>query len=380
MRYDLTDKQKKALEIMGERYKAKSPLTVITGYAGSGKSTIIAQFIRDNNLHDTTSFATFTGKASLILQKQGLPATTIHSLVYNAYRDYKTGRFYFRKKPELDKLTDLIIVDEISMVPEDLLNDLLSFNVPIIALGDPFQLEPVGKDNGIMEKPHFFLDEIHRQEENSMIVKVSKMIRQGAPLDNIEDNKEVKIIYRDSLTPPMLSWADQIICGKNSTRLKINEEIRARLGFTKETPEVGDKMICLRNYWDTLNEDGFPLINGTLGTVKQISEGGRYGILGQRLSMDFLPDYSDFPFEHLILDSNIFFNYAPSEYKKNSKNRLYEFDFGYAITCHKSQGSQFDKVLVYEERLGSDNYSHARWLYTAITRAKSKLVLVRERS
>lgn len=341
----------------------------------TGKSTIINHFIDLTGIMEYTRFVTFTGKASLVLQRKGLPATTIHKLIYNAHKNYRTGRFYFTLKPELEGDIRLIVIDEVSMVPMKLLKDLMSFNIPIVALGDPGQLEPIGEDNGLLKAPDIFLDEIHRQAEDNSIIRLSMMARQKKPIPYIYDDANVKVIRRDEVTMGMFCWADQVLCARNNTRRQINAEMREHLGFSGDLPNRNDKVICLKNYWDILNDDGYPLINGTIGKVTGIVTGKDYGILGQKTLIDFQSDYSLPNYYGVEIDSNIFKGNAPLVTNSKSKRLICEFDFGYAITCHKAQGSEFEKVLVYEEFLKSN--AHERWLYTAITRASQKLVLVK---
>ena len=119
----------------------------------------------------------------------------------------------------------------------------------IIALGDPFQLPPIGEDNGILAEPHVFLDEVMRQALESDIIKLSMDIRAGKPLQ-LMDGNDVKVISKDQVVAGMYTWADQILCGKNATRRMINAQMRQLLGHGEE-PQVGDKVICLKNYWDT---------------------------------------------------------------------------------------------------------------------------------
>jgi len=375
----LTPKQQQAINIIKYNYDRREPITVILGYAGSGKSSIINYFINEMDLNEETVFCTFTGKASLVLRKQGLPSKTIHSLIYNAYKNKHTGKFIFKLKPILDEDYKLIVVDEISMVPKKLLDDLLSFNVPIVALGDPGQLPPIVAPNGLMENPDYFLDEIHRQAADNSIIKVSMLVREGKPLPLTYNDPFVKIIKRSDLELGMLFWADQVICAKNATRRDLNQQMRNDLGFTEPLPVTGDKLICLKNHWDVLNRDEYPLINGTIGFASNINIGTDFGILGQRLVFDFEPDYNPNPFTSLAADSNIFKGLAPiSQDNKRNMLKLHEFDFGYAITTHKSQGSSFEKVLFYEEKLRSSKEDHIKLVYTAITRATTKLIIVKE--
>lgn len=375
----LTKKQSDAIKIMATKFGNKDPITVISGYAGSGKSSIINYFIENNNLMDRARFVTFTGKASLVLQNKGLPATTIHKLIYDAFKNKRTGKFYFRKKETLDPSIKLLVVDEVSMVPANLLRDLMSFEIPIVALGDPGQLEPIGEDNGLLKNPDFFLDEIHRQAEDNSIIRLSMMVRQGKPLPLVSNDPNVKVVERKDVSIPMMQWADQILCGKNITRRSINAEMRTSMGYSGLYPSEGEKVICLRNYWDTLNEEGDPLINGTIGKVTQVTKPkfeDEQNILMEEVNLSISADYTPTPWEYIRTDSNIFKGFAPFSQQKPGSDRIFhEFDYGYAITTHKAQGSEFDKVLVFEERLGGG--SHARWLYTAVTRASEQIVIVK---
>lgn len=375
----LTKKQSDAVKIMATKYSNKDPITVIAGFAGTGKSSIINYFIENNDLMDKTRFVTYTGKASLVLQNKGLPATTIHRLIYDAFKNKRTGKFHFRKKETLHPSIKLLVVDEVSMVPANLLKDLMSFEIPIVALGDPGQLEPIGEDNRLLKTPDFFLDEIHRQAEDNSIIKLSMMVRQGKPLPLISNDPNVKVVERKDVSIPMMQWADQILCGKNITRRSINAEMRTSMGYSGLYPSEGEKVICLRNYWDTLNEEGDPLINGTIGKVIQVTKPkfeDEQNILMEEVNLSISADYTPTPWEYIRTDSNIFKGFAPFSQQKPGSDRIFhEFDYGYAITTHKAQGSEFDKVLVFEERLGGG--SHARWLYTAVTRASEQIVIVK---
>lgn len=374
----LTKKQSEAVKIMSTNYTKKEPITVISGFAGTGKSSIINYFIENNGLMDKTRFATFTGKASLVLQNKGLPATTIHKLIYDAFKNRNTGKFFFRKKEFLDHRIKLIVIDEVSMVPANLLRDLMSYDIPIIAIGDPGQLEPIGEDNGLLKKPDFFLDEIHRQAADNSIIRMSMAVREGKPLKKIYDDPFVKVIDKSEVSVAMLEWADQILCGKNITRRAINQDMRASFGHSGIFPNTGEKVICLRNYWESVNDSGDPLINGTIGYVQDVKkpkEEDPTNILMEDCKLDVQADYALTPWDSVPIDTNIFKGFAPfSQQHPRSRAMYHEFDYGYAITTHKAQGSEFEKVLVFEERLGGG--SHARWLYTAVTRASDKIVIV----
>ena len=283
------------------------------------------------------------------------------------------------------------------MVPADLLKRLGHYNVHIICLGDPGQLPPIDKneDNHLLDHPHIFLDEIMRQEEQSEIIKLTMDIRAGKPLNKFI-GKEVQILDKEDLTTGMLQWADQVICATNNTRVALNKQMRDLLG-RGDSPEDGDKVICLRNYWDVWSEDGSPLVNGTIGTLENSFNsyfkipayitGGRLtkiDVIGAK----FKSDDNVTIFNNLIMDKRMILEGEPTlNWKENfklSKNAKYvtsiplNFTYGYAITCHKSQGSEWDNVLVIEEGFPFDKEEHQKWLYTACTRAAKKLVIIRK--
>lgn len=383
----LTKKQEEGVKISKQRYYAGEPYTCIGGFAGTGKSTLV-KFITEalEIPQDKIAYATFTGKAALVLQQKGHKnAMTLHKLLFNSFKR-ADGSFAHVPKKELDEPYELIVIDEISMCPKYIWKEALKHGVHIFALGDPFQLPPIGEDNGVLANPHVFLDEVMRQALESDIIKLSMSIRAGHPLKPLDGN-DVKVITKKELVTGMYLWADQIICGKNKTRRTINQQMRNLLGFSQE-PQEGDKVICLKNYWDINNECGDPLINGMIGTLSAPKFGVDQGILGRPMTASFTPDFADetMPFDFAMRDLDMdyklitqgiptFAKNAKPIYKNGLKAPFpMEFDYGYAITCHKSQGSQFDKVLLFEEVLNQE--MHQRWLYTAVTRAVSKIVIV----
>ena len=264
----------------------------------------------------------------------------------------------------------------------------------VIYLGDPFQLPPIDEkaDNHLLDKPHIFLDEIHRQAQESEIIRLSMDIREQKPL-TLFDGKDVKIIGKNDLVDGMLLWADQVLCAKNATRASLNRAMRELEGYDGD-PKEGDKIICLRNYWETLDGNGDALINGTIGRLgKNYSQllsypyfvhgGGKF----TSLRADFETETGS-TFTSLNMDKKMILSETKSltpqvEYAL-AKNRKFkhiipkEFAYGYAITCHKAQGSQWPNVLVIEENFPFDKTEHARWLYTAITRAENKCIIVKQ--
>ena len=378
----LTSKQEQGIRIAKERYRAGEKFTCIAGYAGTGKSTLVKFLISELGIpQEDIAYACFTGKAALVLQQKGQAAMTLHKLLYNSFKR-PDGTFGHIPKDELDKDYKLIVIDEVSMCPANIWQQALKHNVHIIALGDPFQLPPIGEDNGILAEPHIFLDEVMRQALESDIIKLSMDIRAGKPLQLMNGN-DVKVVSKNQVVSGMYTWADQIICGKNATRRLVNNQMRTLLGYGAE-PQDGDKIICLKNYWDTNNESGDPLINGMIGTLKDVRLGQDQGILGRDFKANFIPDFTEDGMKDLSMDYKLMTQGNPT-FAKDAKPMFrggkkipfpMEFDYGYAITCHKAQGSSWPKILLFEEVLNRE--THARWLYTAITRAVEKIVIVKQ--
>lgn len=287
----------------------------------------------------------------------------------------------------------ILIIDEVSMVPGSMWQQLLKYDCYILALGDPYQLPPVSKEdtNDILLAPHVFLDQIMRQAQESEIIRVSMDIRAGKSL-KLLDGKEVKIYNQSDLTEPMLLWADQILVGTNATRVALNNTMRRLLG-REGGPQDGDKVICLRNYWDYAADNNDPLVNGTIGFLKNsYSTFVTFpkNITTQKFSVlhsDFITDCSAY-FHDLNMDKKMIMtgekccDFKTAFKISKSKNHCYkmpqEFTYGYAVTVHKFQGSSAEKILAVEEKFPSDQIEHSRWLYTAITRAEKKAVIIKQ--
>ena len=389
----LSNRQEAGLKLAVARYKAHEPWTCIAGYAGTGKSTLVKFIIAALNLQpEDVAYITFTGKAASVLRHKGCPnAMTAHKLLYYSKR-LPSGKYVFKPRPILEGNYSLIVVDEISMLPNDLWELLLSHKKHVIALGDPFQIPPIDKkqDNHVLDTPHIFLDEIMRQAQESEIIRLTMDIRNMKVPQYFKGN-EVQIICADEVIDGMYHWADQIICSTNRKRQEINDYMRQATGRGAE-PEVGDKVIALRNKWDLLDISGDnALVNGTIGTLGEFQKGIQdfpvYGVPSVPVLYSQIITEEDGIFEDVIVDYQALKEGKPfltsEEAYKIWKNQLarplepVEFNYGYAITGHKAQGSQWNKVLVFEEHFPFDKEEHARWLYTAATRASERLVLVR---
>ena len=381
----LTIAQEQGLRIAVQRYRDHEPWTCIAGYAGTGKSTLVKFIISALELDpEQVAYVAYTGKAAMVLKEKGCPnATTAHKLLYNSY-PRKDGTFFHMPKRPLDKKYSLIVVDEISMLPKELWELLLTHQVYVIALGDPGQLPPIGEDNGVLANPHVFLDEIMRQAQESEIIRLTMDIRAGKPLVPSK-GQEVMIVEPCDVSDSMILWADQVIVGKNITRQNMNYRMRKLILNTEsESPVVGDRVICLRNDWNTITGGNDVLVNGLIGTIQKTRVEEHLPWIDKRVVADFMPageTDADHLFCDLTMDYKLFAEHEPTINARNFTKvpkflRPHEFDYGYCITCHKAQGSEYDKVLVFEEYLKGDE--HQRWLYTAATRAAKKLVIVKD--
>lgn len=392
----LTKKQEQGLHLAIEKYRNGERFCVISGYAGAGKSTlvkVIVQNLPGVDPEENVVYACFTGKAAQVLLKKGNKnVTTLHKLLYESIP--KPDGTFFRK-PKAEIGYKIVVVDEVSMAPRNIMELLFKHNVFIIALGDPFQLPPVDKDqdNGLLNNPDIFLDEIMRQSLDSEIIQLSMKIRNYEPIDYFKGH-DVIIMPKSDLNTGVLKWADQILVGTNATRVAINNQMRDLLGFEKGIIGEHERLTCLRNYWDNYSDTDAPLINGTMGYLSNSYETyyklppwiKKSNNIIPIISGNFISEDGD-NFGLLDMDKNYILigdgfltqkeKYMLGKNLKYQKLIPYEFTYGYAITTHRAQGSEWSKVLVIEEKFPFNKEEHARWLYTACTRASSKLVLVR---
>jgi exodeoxyribonuclease-5 len=332
------------------------PVQVMGGWAGTGKTTV-ARYLLDRlyNWHPCA----FTGKAANVLRRKGLSqATTIHGLMYIPHED-ADGHLSFERRDSLPCAG--VLVDEASMVPSDVYEDLRSYHVPLIFVGDHGQLEPVNSDFNLMQAPEYRLETIHRNA--GPIAEFANAIRQGSDLPMLRtladaSNGMVRIVPRYALDLSHLTEANQVICAYNRTRVDLNERIRS--SHNRRGPVLPrDRIICLRNNRD----EG--LFNGMQGEVRRVR------VEKKQYFLDFL---SEDGIEYRRVE------FIPEQFGKEKNEFTFgldtgnPFDFAYAITCHKSQGSEYDKVLVMVEK--SRLWSNERWAYTAPSRARRQLTWV----
>ena len=390
--------QSAALNTVGWWLKSQNkPYLTLAGYAGTGKTTLAKHLAA--TVEGTVYFAAYTGKAAHVLTKSGASnVSTIHKLIYQPkeksqqrLKQLQAERAeLLTHKPipttlvaKVDKALEqeqlnltrpmfqlnsespllnaaLLVVDEYSMIDDTMGKDLLSFGCPILALGDPGQLPPVNGKPFFTGKPDIYLTEIHRQAADNPIIWMSKEVREGRTLK--PGNYGTSCVYQRGDVPKSqlatkVLETDQLLVGRNTTRISSNQRARELLKRTHELPMKDDKLVCLRNNHDV------GILNGQIwmATADATLDNGWVDLKlvdedGNKVNVDAHPEY---------------FHGGKPEYwaKKDAE----EFDYGYALTVHKAQGSQWDEVLLFDEWYMKDR---VQWLYTAVTRAAERIDIV----
>lgn len=375
----LTTEQEQAVRLATARLRKGVELTTVFGHAGTGKSTVASQVAR--NVGGPVAFCAPTGKAALVLRKKGVPATTVHSLIYHTLSGSQkqlealqkrwaaarsvtqkealstqiaellaimaSPRFYLKEK--LDDKYGAIVVDEASMVSDTLLADLMSFGVPVLALGDPGQLPPVKATSELAAvgyHPTIMLEQMHRFALESPINYFATRVRELGPggVDSWREGSGLNLVdsfaFDVEATERLLEY-DQVICGRNNTRHFLNNGMRAVLGFPADELDDADRMVCLRN------EPKWDLVNGEQYTVDELVR------------------------EHKVPESSLM--------QLENFTQIPLFGFAYCVTCHKAQGSEWERVVVFDESAAFGRDAK-KWLYTAITRAVDEAVILRMRT
>ena len=399
---DWSPQQEKALALVGEWIeRPKKQVFYLAGYAGTGKSTLARHL--SANVSGRVAFGAFTGKAALVMRSMGCrDATTIHSMLYVPY-DKSTVKLR-QLESELKRITEepvdhamwepkklrkmiaaererlkqpgfelklnadvrnssLIVVDEVSMIDERMGIDLEGLGVPILVLGDPAQLPPV-KGGGYFTSrtPDFLLTEVHRHAEGSGIVELATSIRAGRRPPR-GDYHGSRIIGKSGISVEDLLKYDQVLVGRNATRQRLNSKMRQSLGRTSAYPVAGDRLVCLQNDHDA------GLLNGGLFTVLEDAEGPDDGIMWIHIKDDFDGR------KRSVLAHVHPFEGRLDELVGWQRREAQLFDFGYALTVHKAQGSQWPRVCVVDESRCFPDHAQ-RWLYTAVTRAQESVDIV----
>ena len=401
---EMTKEQSYTLNKIIEDLAHKDYVT-LGGFAGTGKTFLISK-ISEQLKHDKKNmrivYVAPTGRAAASMKKK-LDNNkidpdfvgTIHSLIYYPVVDDVTKKIIgWRKKREIGDV-DLIVIDEASMVNSWIWHDLKQYAIKILAVGDHGQLYPVeslddGTKFNLMQNPNYKLTQIHRQAEDNPIVKISIDVRNNIIIPNGLYNKNV--FKMDWSNPECKKIFESIkfdddtivLCGRNVTRNELNEVIRKRLNFVREEPYPGEKIVCLSNNrkLGIMNGEILTLLwlmhydkNLYELTVKKEKTDDLFTVLAYKKSFG-LVDYS-----HLNNDvTKLFKRMSADAEKKEDLNKfggICIFDFGYAISVHKSQGSSWRRVILFEERNYYQNDEDwTRWLYTGITRSEEKLMII----
>lgn len=402
--------QEDALKKVDEWLKSgENQVFRLFGYAGSGKTTLAKHFAE--NVQGEVLFAAYTGKAAHVLRTKGCEgATTIHSLIYRTKEKGQkklkelelqlvelkvqlanqnkteleieqhrrvvdilgliaqekknlTKPFFTLNSDSVVRNAKLVIVDECSMVDAIMGEDLLSFGTKILVLGDPAQLPPVKGSGFFTEnvKPDIMLSEIHRQANDNPIIALATKVRNGNSL-HLGQYGSSNIIQLKDVNRETVTKTDQILVGRNKTRFSYNKRLREIFERKTMYPEIGDRLVCLRNNGE------LGLSNGCLYEVNSV-----LSVDDEMVLMNISPEEGDINFD--VLAHPHYFLGKGEELAWFERKKAEEFDYGYALTCHKSQGSQWDDVTVFDE---SDCFRQDknRWLYTAITRAAEKVTIV----
>lgn len=361
--------QEQALKRVSEWIKSgDEQIFRLFGFAGTGKTTLATHFAED--VDGDVIFGAFTGKAAHVLRSKGCHnASTIHSMIYKLIDDAKNVP-QFRLNPQSPvKKAKLVIIDECSMVDEKLGRDLMSFGTKILVLGDPAQLPPVkGAGFFTSAKPDVMLTEIHRQARDNPIIQMAMSVREGHRLE-IGNYGESRVIQAGTLTTADAMGADQVLVGINRTRRSYNARLRTLKGFETRDPELNDRLVCLRNN----HEKG--LLNGSIWIVEKILDRPVL-TAGNATEMIVSPEDGGEDSQHVEVNVlQHFFEGRERDLDWHDRRESDEFDFGYALTVHKAQGSQWNEVLLFDES-GAFREDRNRWLYTGITRAAERLTVV----
>lgn len=372
------------------------------GLAGVGKTSLARHLVE--GIDGDVYFAAMMGKAADVLRKAGCPgASTVHSLIYSPsdrsrqrLLELQSKRAKFMAADPIPKVllkqcdeairaeelnlqrpffklnldsplkrAALLVVDERSDVNEEVGRDIESFGCKVLYLGDPGQLGPVwGCMHRASTPPEATLTQIHRQAEGNPIIRIAHHIRKtGEAPPGTTSHTEV--VTTSELGPEGLreriTRAGQVIVGRNATRSAWNRRIRRLLGRTSPLPEPGDRLMCLSNNTEV------GILNGQIWVVERsgMPDQDEQCVPLYLRSDDGLQTVSIFAHTRIFLGVDVPF-YELRDYE--------QFDYGYAITGHKSKGSQWGEVLTYDEWRGKDR---RQWLYTTWTRAQERAVLVR---
>lgn len=376
-------------------YHGTDQVFEIDGLAGTGKSFLMGQILKRLGLNKNQYMPmAYTGQAAIVMRTKGFTtAKSIHASLYEVVEvedvseltkayGLPTKHKEFRKRLFIDPDVRLFFIDEAYMVPDYMVEDILSFGIKVIVCGDCHQLPPIGGKPAFLigSKVHH-LTQIMRQSENDPILYIANRAMKGLPIHNGMYGNNVLVAYDDELTPQMIAKAESIICGTNNTRYNMNSYIRSLAGINSYLPIFGERIICRQNNWD-IAVDGISLSNGLCGTVVSNPDPSNFNIDGT-FTIDFKPDLCNNVFYKIPVNYNYFIaNYEErkqikEDYKKGwMQGEL--FEFAYASTTHLAQGAEYGGGIYIEEFLRSQIQNQLN--YTGITRFKKWLIYLKKRT
>ena len=376
MPIELDPSQDSAIQlILGWAHASEKGWVSLCGEAGTGKTMLLANFILPEivlNQKLKVAVATPTARAARVLasklssevKAQLRHLGTIHSLMYHPVFDGFGNIINWKKKGHLDDI-DIVVIDECSMVDEDMERDLESLEVPIIAVGDPFQLKPINGQSTWMQEPSVLLEQVHRQALDSPILRLAHYVKNNKKLpDYLHTYGVMQHLSLSQAKHSILqSYEDYgksntaIACYTNNNRCKVNTCIQ-RMLFGDTTPQVDTQIVCLRNYHQ------HAIYNGDRGVITAIKD--HNSMYKTAIDFDCGNKTKDIQTESACFGQP----QASKLLIEESRNLI--VDYGYCLTAHKLQGSQFDEVFIIKDiHKTCDDY--ASWMYTAITRSINKL-------
>ena len=369
----------------------------ISGPPGSGK-TFLINYIIDSLGIDRNRIApmSYTGAAAINMRTKGMfNARTCYSWLYRCveqvvldsngkevmdpiFNKPKT-RLSFLEKPFLENI-DMILVDEAGSVPPDIRKVIDKKGIPVIAAGDLDQLPPISGKPGYLNDPRqvHTINEIMRQNADNSIIMLSQRAIKGQPIHHGWYGN-VLVIYEDELTDDMIKQSQIIICSKNNTRENFIHHIRHDiLGYNSTLPLYGERVVCRKNNWN-IESNGINLTNGLLGNVINYPDASGIDPKNKTYKLNFKPDLGDLPFNDLACDYK--YLVSPPNIRNDLKNSPYsignKFEFGYAITTHMSQGSEFNNGIYFEEYLRPDINNKLN--YVGLSRFRNFCIYVKPR-
>lgn len=383
MGFELNNKQKEAVLKSISWYYTKSheqQLWLLLAGAGAGKTTTISYIVRALGISSSSVlFCSLTGKACVVNRLKGNMSQTIHKSFYNA-KVYKNN-VYFTKKPTIPSFIKLIVIDEFGMVGDSIIEDILSFGVPVIGIGDPGQIQPLFEKNTYIkeESADAYLTEVMRTNSKSGILDIASIYR-NKQIPKIGCYGDSNVFEYKEEIKPLVEYS-KILVWRNKTRKLINKMIRDDLNITEKYPIKGEKVVFLANRYDkSIPYIGIDIniMNGLESIVLEDYKIVNDNQIQLKLRPYFMEDSSEF-FD-VLCNRRIFDSYhedTPELKLIMQTDRELDYnsifvDFAYATTINSSQGSEYSDVLVLDE-VPKFRPEYFNLLYTAVTRAQKRV-------